>query len=111
MALDNYLFTSESVTEGHPDKVCDNVSDAILDAYLAKDPNAPRSGPHFGGAPVVKLTTVAAASDESPSGRTCSSWSSGSLAARSIAHTGARKCTPLLAPSRRRRCQLRQSRP
>jgi S-adenosylmethionine synthetase len=35
-----YLFTSESVTEGHPDKVCDNVSDAILDALLAQDPRA-----------------------------------------------------------------------
>lgn len=34
------LFTSESVTEGHPDKVCDQVSDAILDALLAQDPNA-----------------------------------------------------------------------
>ena len=34
------LFTSESVTEGHPDKICDQVSDAILDAILAKDPNA-----------------------------------------------------------------------
>jgi len=34
------LFTSESVSEGHPDKVCDAVSDAILDACLAKDPNA-----------------------------------------------------------------------
>ena len=34
------LFTSESVTEGHPDKVCDKVSDAILDAILAKDPEA-----------------------------------------------------------------------
>ncbi|MBU0629978.1 MAG: methionine adenosyltransferase [Candidatus Margulisbacteria bacterium] len=34
----NYLFTSESVTEGHPDKVCDQISDAILDAILAKDP-------------------------------------------------------------------------
>ena len=33
-----YLFTSESVTEGHPDKVCDQISDAILDAYLAADP-------------------------------------------------------------------------
>ncbi len=32
-----YLFTSESVTEGHPDKICDNISDAILDACLAKD--------------------------------------------------------------------------
>lgn len=34
------LFTSESVTEGHPDKVCDQISDAILDAILSKDPNA-----------------------------------------------------------------------
>jgi len=33
-----YLFTSESVTEGHPDKMCDQISDAILDAVLAKDP-------------------------------------------------------------------------
>ena len=40
MALSNYLFTSESVTEGHPDKVCDNVSDAVLDAHLALDPHA-----------------------------------------------------------------------
>jgi len=35
-----YLFTSESVTEGHPDKMCDQISDAVLDAILAKDPNA-----------------------------------------------------------------------
>ena len=34
------LFTSESVTEGHPDKLCDQVSDAILDAYLRADPKA-----------------------------------------------------------------------
>ncbi len=34
------LFTSESVTEGHPDKICDQVSDAVLDAILEKDPNA-----------------------------------------------------------------------
>jgi len=40
MALQDYLFTSESVTEGHPDKVCDNVSDAVLDAHLAQDPTA-----------------------------------------------------------------------
>ena len=36
----HYLFTSESVTEGHPDKLCDQVSDAILDAILARDPMA-----------------------------------------------------------------------
>ena len=35
-----YLLTSESVTEGHPDKICDQISDAILDALLAEDPNA-----------------------------------------------------------------------
>jgi S-adenosylmethionine synthetase len=35
-----YLFTSESVTEGHPDKMCDQISDAILDAIMAEDPNA-----------------------------------------------------------------------
>lgn len=34
------LFTSESVTEGHPDKICDQISDAVLDAILAEDPNA-----------------------------------------------------------------------
>ena len=35
-----FLFTSESVTEGHPDKVCDQISDAVLDAILAQDKNA-----------------------------------------------------------------------
>ena len=36
----NYLFSSESVTEGHPDKICDKVSDAVLDAALLQDPNS-----------------------------------------------------------------------
>ncbi|KPP89557.1 MAG: S-adenosylmethionine synthetase MetK [Rhodobacteraceae bacterium HLUCCA08] len=40
MARNNYIFTSESVSEGHPDKVCDRISDAILDAFLAEEPNA-----------------------------------------------------------------------
>ncbi len=40
MALKNFLFTSESVTEGHPDKVCDQISDAIIDEFLSKDPNS-----------------------------------------------------------------------
>ena len=35
---EKHLFTSESVTEGHPDKLCDQISDAILDAHLAQDP-------------------------------------------------------------------------
>ena len=39
---DEYLFTTESVTEGHPDKMCDQISDAILDAALAEDPDAAR---------------------------------------------------------------------
>ncbi|MBI2979844.1 MAG: methionine adenosyltransferase, partial [Chloroflexi bacterium] len=34
----NYVFTSESVTEGHPDKLCDQVADSILDAIMAQDP-------------------------------------------------------------------------
>jgi len=38
--MKNYLFTSESVTEGHPDKLCDQISDAVLDAILAKDTQA-----------------------------------------------------------------------
>ncbi len=40
MAESNYLFTSESVSEGHPDKVCDRISDAVVDAYLTDDPHA-----------------------------------------------------------------------
>jgi S-adenosylmethionine synthetase len=37
--MSNYFFTSESVTEGHPDKICDQISDAVLDAVLTDDPN------------------------------------------------------------------------
>ena len=40
MAKTDYLFTSESVSEGHPDKVCDKISDAVLDAFLTLDPEA-----------------------------------------------------------------------
>ncbi|NOR64313.1 MAG: methionine adenosyltransferase [Rhodobacteraceae bacterium] len=40
MSHENYTFTSESVSEGHPDKVCDRISDAILDAFLTEDPYA-----------------------------------------------------------------------
>jgi len=40
MAMTDFLFTSESVAEGHPDKVADQISDAILDAIIAEDPNA-----------------------------------------------------------------------
>ncbi len=40
MSRQSYVFTSESVSEGHPDKVCDRISDAVLDAFLAEDPLA-----------------------------------------------------------------------
>ncbi len=40
MSRDNYTFTSESVSEGHPDKVCDRISDAVLDAFLTEEPEA-----------------------------------------------------------------------
>jgi len=38
--MSNYIFTSESVSEGHPDKVADQISDAILDSILLQDPHA-----------------------------------------------------------------------
>ena len=38
MINNKYLFTSESVSEGHPDKVCDRISDMVVDSYLSKDP-------------------------------------------------------------------------
>ena len=40
MPRQNYVFTSESVSEGHPDKLCDRISDAVLDAFLTEEPNA-----------------------------------------------------------------------
>ncbi|MBV1926974.1 MAG: methionine adenosyltransferase [Rhodobacteraceae bacterium] len=40
MTRQNYVFTSESVSEGHPDKVCDRISDAVLDAFLSEEPEA-----------------------------------------------------------------------
>ena len=38
MSKNKYLFTSESVSEGHPDKVCDRISDMVVDSYISKDP-------------------------------------------------------------------------
>ena len=40
MSMNNYFFTSESVTEGHPDKIADQISDSILDSIIVKDPLA-----------------------------------------------------------------------
>ncbi len=51
--MSSYIFTSESVTKGHPDKVCDLISDSILDAYLEKDPSA-----HVAVETVAKNNTV-----------------------------------------------------
>ena len=40
MSRSNFTFTSESVSEGHPDKVCDRISDAVLDAFISEEPEA-----------------------------------------------------------------------
>ena len=40
MALKNFVFTSESVSEGHPDKMCDQISDAVVDEIIRQDPRA-----------------------------------------------------------------------
>ena len=40
MPVRSFSFSSESVTEGHPDKLCDQISDAVLDALIAEDPNS-----------------------------------------------------------------------
>ena len=40
--MSKHFFTSESVTEGHPDKICDQISDAILDEIIARDPEKSR---------------------------------------------------------------------
>ncbi len=61
--MNRFLFTSESVTEGHPDKVCDCVSDAILDAILAQDKNARVACESFASTDVInvmgEITTTA----------------------------------------------------
>ena len=36
----SFLYTSEAVSEGHPDKICDQISDAVVDAFMRSDPNA-----------------------------------------------------------------------
>lgn len=51
--MSKYLFTSESVTEGHPDKICDQISDAILDSLLSQDPNTRAGIETFATAGVV----------------------------------------------------------
>jgi len=63
--LTDHVFTSESVSEGHPDKICDQISDAILDACLAEDPNS-----HVGCETLVATDFVVNAGEI-----TCSGWS------------------------------------
>ena len=46
MENNKFLFTSESVSEGHPDKVCDRISDMVVDSYLSKDPVSRGINPH-----------------------------------------------------------------
>ena len=59
----SYIFTSESVSEGHPDKVCDQISDAILDSYLAKDTNS-----RVACETIIKNNTVIVAGEITSSG-------------------------------------------
>ena len=63
MKMKNYIFTSESVTKGHPDKVCDMISDAILDAFLKQDKNS-----RVAVETVVKNNTVVLAGEVSSKG-------------------------------------------
>src|SRR5881396_1652439 len=58
LASRDFVFTSESVSEGHPDKVCDRISDAIVDTYLAADPLA-----HCGIETLVTTNWVALAGE------------------------------------------------
>ena len=51
-----FIFSSESVTEGHPDKVCDAVSDAVLDAYLEQDPKSRVAVETIGSHGIVLVT-------------------------------------------------------
>ena len=82
--MSKVLFTSESVTEGHPDKICDQISDAILDAILAQDPgarvacettcstglvHARSSAPSAMTAPSMALTATPAASSPTSTAR------------------------------------------
>ena len=60
----SYIFTSESVSEGHPDKVCDQISDAILDAYLEQDPNS-----RVACETLIKNNTVIVAGEITSSGK------------------------------------------
>ena len=61
--MEDYVFTSESVSEGHPDKVCDQISDAVLDAYLKEDPEVELLVKHL-----IKNNTVIVAGEITSNG-------------------------------------------
>ncbi len=64
MSRQNYIFTSESVSEGHPDKVCDRISDAILDAFIAEEPNARVAAETFATSGMVVIGGEVGLSDQ-----------------------------------------------
>lgn len=65
MSRQNYVFTSESVSEGHPDKLCDQISDAILDALLTEEPNARVAAEAFATSGMVVIGGEIGLSDRS----------------------------------------------
>ena len=70
MPAQRHVFTSESVTEGHPDKIADQISDAVLDAIIAKDPDARVA------CETLVTTGMAVRSEERRVGKECRSrWS------------------------------------
>ena len=58
MARSSYLFTSESVSEGHPDKVADRISDTVIDAFLAADPYARGASNYFANLPLNEMKSA-----------------------------------------------------
>ena len=64
MSRQNYIFTSESVSEGHPDKVCDRISDAILDAFIAEEPGARVAAETFATSGMVVIGGEVGLSDQ-----------------------------------------------
>ena len=64
MPRSNYIFTSESVSEGHPDKLCDRISDAVLDAFLAEESNARVACETFATSGMVVIGGEVGLSDE-----------------------------------------------
>lgn len=64
MSRQNYTFTSKSVSEGHPDKVCDRISDAVLDAFIAEEPEARVAAETFATSGMVVIGGEVGLSDQ-----------------------------------------------